>query len=132
MIVFGLLSTVFDLITFATLVNIFHASESLFQSAWFIVSLLTELAVVLVLRTRRPSWRSLPGRLLVGLTVAVAVVAISLPYLGVLSGWFGLVPLPPYLLLAGVTVVGVYVIANEVAKRWFYRRASSMPFGKRM
>lgn len=122
MIVFGLVSAVFDLITFAALVYIFHASESLFQSAWFIVSLLTELAVMLVLRTRRPSWRSRPGRLLVLTTVVVAGLAICLPYLGAPSGWFGLVPLPPHLLFSALGVVSVYIVANEVAKRWFYGR----------
>jgi Mg2+-importing ATPase len=124
MIVFGLVSTVFDLITFAALVYLFHASESVFQSTWFVVSLLTELAVVLVLRTRRPSWRSRPGKVLVLSTFVVAGLGISLPYLGAISGWFGLVPLPIHLLVTGLGVVGAYIVANEVCKRWFYGRAS--------
>ena len=47
MIVFGLISTVFDLLTFLLLHRWFHADEATFQTAWFSVSLLTELAVVL-------------------------------------------------------------------------------------
>ena len=64
MIVFGLISSVFDLLTFAVLLLVFHADEATFQTAWFMISLLTELAVVLVLRTRRPAFRSRPSRLL--------------------------------------------------------------------
>ena len=121
MIVFGLISTVFDLITFAVLVYVFHASQGLFQSTWFVVSLLTELAVVLVLRTHRPCWKSRPGGLLVLSTVVVGVVAVALPYLGWAAGWFSLVPLPPHLLFTGLGIAAMYIATTEVAKHWFYR-----------
>ena len=55
MIVFGLISSAFDMLTFAVLLLVFHASEATFQTSWFLISLLTELAVVLVLRTRGPA-----------------------------------------------------------------------------
>jgi hypothetical protein len=54
MIVFGLLSSVFDILTFLTLRLGFHASATLARSGWFIESTITELAVMLVLRTSRP------------------------------------------------------------------------------
>lgn len=54
MIVFGLLSSVFDILTFLTLRLGFHASAALSRSGWFIESTITELAVMLVLRTNRP------------------------------------------------------------------------------
>ena len=44
----------FDLLTFAVLLLVFQADQATFQTAWFVISLLTELAVVLVLRTRSP------------------------------------------------------------------------------
>jgi len=122
MIVFGLVSTVFDLLTFGVLIYVFHATESLFQSTWFVVSLLTELAVVLVLRTHRPSWSSRPGRLLVLSTIAVAGIAVALPYLGAVSGWFDLVPLPTSMLAAALAIVAVYLVATETTKRWFFGR----------
>ena len=62
MLVFGLVSTLFDAITFVLLKEVFHAGEAQFQSAWFLISLMTELAVVMVLRTRRPAWKSRPAR----------------------------------------------------------------------
>jgi Mg2+-importing ATPase len=61
MLVFGLLSTVFDLLTFLVLLKLFAADEATFQTAWFMVSVLTELAVLLVLRTQKPAFRSVPS-----------------------------------------------------------------------
>ena len=71
MVVFGLISSVFDLMTFAVLLLVFHADQATFQTSWFVVSLLTELAVVLVLRTHRPAFRSRPSRLLLWTTLVV-------------------------------------------------------------
>ena len=82
MIVFGLISSVFDLVTFAVLLLVFHADQATFQTSWFVVSLLTELAVVLVLRTHRPALRSRPSRLLLWSTLAVAVATLAIPFLG--------------------------------------------------
>jgi Mg2+-importing ATPase len=120
MLVFGLISTAFDLVTFFVLLHVFHAHEPLFQSTWFVVSLLTELAVVLVLRTRLPCWRSRPGTLLWTSTATVALVAIAIPYLGSLSTAFGFVPLPPHMLGIGLAIVAAYVCTTEFAKHWFY------------
>lgn len=64
MIVFGMISSVFDLLTFGFLLYVFHAGQAVFQTTWFMISLLTELAVVLVLRTRKPAFHSRPSRLL--------------------------------------------------------------------
>jgi Mg2+-importing ATPase len=61
MIVFGLLSSVFDILTFPSLRLGFHASATLSRSGWFIESTITELAVMLVLRTNRPLLPSHPG-----------------------------------------------------------------------
>jgi len=121
MLVFGLLSSVFDLVTFAVLLGVFHAGEALFQTAWFVISVLTELAVILVLRTRGPVLRSRPGRLLAAAIVAVGVVAATLPFLGIAGAAFGFVPLPPALIATVVLIVAGYVIATESAKLQFYR-----------
>lgn len=120
MVVFGLVSTAFDLITFAVLLKVFSATEGLFQSTWFVVSLLTELAVVLVLRTHLPCWRSRPSRLLLMSTIVVGLLAITLPYLAPVAKAFDFVPLPLPLLLAALLIVVLYVTATEVTKLWFY------------
>jgi P-type Mg2+ transporter len=59
---FGLVSSVFDYVTFGVLLFVVHASPDEFRTGWFIESLLTELAVALVVRTRRSFYRSRPGR----------------------------------------------------------------------
>ena len=62
MIEFGLLSSVFDFLTFGLLLWVFAAGPEIFRTGWFVESLLTELVIALVVRTRRPFWRSRPGQ----------------------------------------------------------------------
>jgi Mg2+-importing ATPase len=122
MILFGLVSSAFDLLTFALLRWVFDADPALFHSAWFVVSLLTELAVLLVLRTRSAAWRSRPAVLLIGITAAVAALALALPFIEVPARVFGFVPLPLPLLATLLGVVAAYVASTEAAKHWFWRR----------
>lgn len=123
MILFGLLSSVFDLLTFGFLLLLLEAGEAEFQTVWFMVSLLSEVAVVFVLRTEGPFWRSRPGGLLLAASVAVGVLALAVPWLGGLSAAFGFLPLPPGALLAVLGIVAAYIAATEAAKRWFFGRA---------
>jgi Mg2+-importing ATPase len=120
MLVFGLTSSLFDLLTFWLLLKVFHASGALFQTSWFVVSLLTELAVLLVLRTHRPAWGSRPGTALWMTTMLVAVIAVGLPFIDPLAALFGLVAPPPALLGSMLLVVLAYVATTEFAKRRFY------------
>jgi Mg2+-importing ATPase len=117
LLVFGLLSTAFDLLTFWLLLRVFDAGEARFQTAWFVVSLLTELVVVLVLRTRGALWQSRPSPLLVASTLAVGVLALAIPYLPPLQALFGFVPLPAPLLLVLLAVVAAYLVVTEAVKR---------------
>ena len=127
MIVFGLISSAFDLLTFAVLLLLFQADEATFQTTWFVISLLTELAVLLVLRTRKPAFRSRPGRLLLWSTLAVAAAALAVPFLGSLSAVFGFVPLSALDVAAMLAIVLGYVAATEAAKAWFYRARRRSP-----
>lgn len=120
MVVFGLVSSLFDLITFATLLAVVNADEATFQTSWFVVSLLTELVVVLILRTRRPALKSRPSALLTGLTAVVCVAAVAAPYLGPLSAIFGFTPLTAAQMAACLAIVLGYAAATEFAKRRFY------------
>lgn len=120
MVVFGLISSTFDLLTFAVLLLVFTASEATFQTGWFVVSLLTELAVVLVLRTQGPALRSTPSRLLLWTTVAVVTVALWMPFTGTLASAFGFAPLSAELLGALVLIVVAYVVVTEIAKLKFF------------
>ncbi len=123
MVLFGLLSTAFDLLTFAVLLQVFDAGSTLFRSAWFVGSTLTELAVLLVLRTRRPAYRSRPGRALLITSGVVAVVTIAIPY-STGASLLGLRPLPAAVLGSLVLITLAYVVAAEATKHSFYRAAA--------
>ncbi len=122
MIVFGIVSSVFDLLTFAVLRLGFGAGEQLFQSGWFVESTLTELAVLFVLRTRRPFFRSSPSRLLVASSIALGALTAAIPYSPV-GATLGLAAMPPGLLVALGGVTAAYVVVTDLSKRWFYRGA---------
>ena len=127
MLVFGIASTLFDLLTFALLLHVFKAGEVTFQTGWFVVSVLTELVVVLVLRTRQPFYRSRPSALLLWATIAVALLALALPFTGGLATVFGFVPLSAAILVATIAIVVAYVTTTEALKIWFYRRLWLLP-----
>lgn len=121
MIRFGLLSSVFDYLTFAVLYFVLQASPELFRSGWFVESVVSAALVVLVIRTRGPFWLSRPSRALAFATISVVIAAIVLPYTP-LGEVFGFSPLPwLFLLLMGVIVAG-YICSAEVLKRSFYKR----------
>jgi Mg2+-importing ATPase len=122
MVVFGLLSSCFDYLTFGTLLLVLRVGEEQFRTGWFVESLLTELLVLLVVRTRRPFFRSKPGRWLWMSTLAVSVVALAMPYLPFVQV-LGFVPLPPLTLALLVGITLLYVASNEVVKRIFYKSA---------
>ena len=128
MVGFGALSSAFDFATFAVLLVVFRAGPDTFRTAWFVESLLTELAIALVVRTRRPFFRSRPGTLLLWSTLVLAAGTLALPYLP-LVGVVGLVPLPAKLLMTILAITALYVGATELLKVWFYqaRPAAGLP-----
>ena len=121
MVLFGLVSSIFDFLTFGALWFLFHAAPAEFRTGWFIESLLTELVIALVVRTRRVFFKSRPGKLLLSSTLIVIAVTLILPYLPFVSV-FGFVPLPARLLLSVLGLTGLYVVATELAKRYFYSK----------
>jgi Mg2+-importing ATPase len=121
MIVFGLISSLFDLVTFAILLLVFRAGETEFQTTWFVISLLTELGVVLLLRTRKAAWRSRPSRLLIWVTAVFAALTLALPYLDGLSRALGFIPLPVGAIAVSFAITGGYLAMTEVAEAWYFR-----------
>jgi len=118
MIRFGLMSAVFDYVTFGVLLYWFQAAPEMFRTAWFVESLLTELVIALVVRTRRPFYRSRPGHALAVSTVAIIGLTLLLPFLPFAHA-LGFVPLPfeVFSTLIGITLI--YVLTMETAKQWF-------------
>jgi P-type Mg2+ transporter len=124
MMVFGLVSSIFDFLTFGILLFIFHASPDEFRTGWFVESLLTELVIALVVRTRRVFFRSRPGRLLLISTLIVIGITLVLPYVPI-NFLFGFVPLPAPLILTMLVLVALYVLVTEIAKKLFYSRVEN-------
>ncbi len=116
MVAFGLLSSAFDLLTFGLLLTVFQTSVSVFRAGWFVESLLTELAIAFVVRTRRPIFRSRPGALLLWSSILLALAAVLIPYLPFLTA-LGFAPLPPAVLASLLTITLLYVLAAEIGKR---------------
>jgi Mg2+-importing ATPase len=124
MVEFGALSSAFDFVTFAVLLMVFRAGPDVFRTGWFVESLLTELVVAIVMRTRRPFYCSRPGAVLLASTVVLIVLALATPYLPFV-GVIGFVPLPPGLMAALVAITAAYVVATELQKGWFYRQTQA-------
>jgi Mg2+-importing ATPase len=120
MVTFGLVSSVFDYLTFGTLL-VLRTTADQFRTGWFLESVLTELLILLVIRTQKPFFKSRPGRYLLIAALIVAGVTVVLPYSS-LSGPLKFAPLPISLLLilGGITVL--YIASSEMAKMVFYKR----------
>ncbi|MEM1549270.1 MAG: magnesium-translocating P-type ATPase [Candidatus Methanomethylicia archaeon] len=122
MVVFGPISSLFDFLTYFMMLLAFKAAEPLFQTAWFLESLLTQTLVVFIIRTRLfPFYRSRPSKALIFTSASVIIFALALPYT-----WLGAVfrfvqpPIEFYLALAAI--ISAYLALVEAAKSWFYRR----------
>jgi Mg2+-importing ATPase len=121
MIVFGSVSSLFDYLTFGLLLLIIQANPDLFRTGWFIESVMTELLIMLVIRTRKPFFKSRIAKPLVFSTIFIALITLVLPYspLNKLLG-FVHISLPLLAALLGITLL--YVLVTEAVKRLFYRR----------
>ena len=113
----GLISSLFDFLTFFVLLRIFHASASLFHTGWFVESLATQTLVLFVIRTFGNPLVNRPSRPLAITTLAVVAAGAALPFTPLASP-LGFTPLPaPYFLFLSAAVV-TYLAAVEIVKRW--------------
>jgi len=94
---FGPISSVYDFLTFAVMLRVFHAGSTLFRSGWFVESLTTQTLVIFVIRTRRvPFLKSRPSAPLLTATLACAALGVALPFIGAARA---IVRLPPLAVL---------------------------------
>lgn len=127
MVVFGLLSSVFDYATFGLLYvlgrNIAQdavAFQRMFHTGWFVESVISATLVVYVIRTRQAVWKSRPSRVMMSITILVVLMTLALPYTP-LAGLFGFVSLPPLFVAALLGIVVVYISSAFLARWLFYR-----------
>lgn len=116
MIVFGLQSSLFDFLTFALLYGYFHASEQTFRTGWFMESLLSQILILQVLRTRHIFFKSRPSKYLLSASLFTFAACLIIPYLPV-ANELELFPLPANILAGIVIVVIVYILFAEITKR---------------
>ncbi|MGB9718804.1 MAG: magnesium-translocating P-type ATPase [Thermoproteota archaeon] len=122
MVFLGPVSSLFDFLTFFVMLFVFKASESLFQTAWFIESLSSQTLVIFVIRTRKsPFWRSRPSRLLLLSSMAIIAFALTLPYTP-LGSIFQFVKPPAIFFIALAAILGIYIALAEIVKSRFYKR----------
>ena len=116
-LVMGAISSLFDAATFVMLVKVFNTDAALFQTSWFLESIVTQILVIFLIRSHRPLARaSRPAAVLVatslgGIGVAIAIAA------GPFKSAFGFVPIPAFLAVALVAITVAYLAAIEAAKR---------------
>ena len=118
MVVFGLVSSAFDFLTFGSLLWL-KVSPGQFRTAWFLESVLSELFILLVIRTRRWAFRSRIGRGLLWSTAAVSCMAMAVPY-SPFAGLLGFEPLSLRLLALIAGILACYCLVSELAKGPFY------------
>ena len=119
MLVIGPVSSLFDFLTFAVMLQVFHAGEALFHTGWFVESLATQVLVIFVIRTRGNPLRSAPRAVLTATSLAVVAFAALLPYTPLGAG-LGFVPVPGlfFVILAGMVLA--YLTLVQVVKTRFY------------
>lgn len=117
---YGLLSSAFDFTTFGVMLLIFHAGESVFQAGWFLESIITQIFVVYVIRTRlKPFVESRPSTSLALSTVLVALVSVLVVLLPIRT-LFHFGQLKPAQIGALMSVTAAYLVCAELIKKHFY------------
>lgn len=121
MLIFGPVSSLFDILTFTLLLVFFRANQSSFQTGWFIESLATQVLVVHIIRSRYGILKSRASGWLILTTVGVALAGFLIPYTP-LGEYFGFTPLPPAFIVAICVLVVIYLILVNFVKRWFFAK----------
>jgi Mg2+-importing ATPase len=125
MLLIGPISSIFDYATFLTMLYVFHAwdNPSLFQTGWFVESLLTQTLIIHIIRTSKiPFLQSRASTSLMITSLLICVVGIALPNLP----WarealhFEVLPQLYWVFIGGFLVS--YAILTHIVKSWFVRR----------
>jgi Mg2+-importing ATPase len=121
MVFIGPISSIFDFLTFYVLLHVFHASERLFHTGWFVESLATQTLVLFVIRTMGNPFRSRPSRALLVTTLLIAAIGVALPVtpMAALLG-FTRLPVSYFAFLIPVTLAYLFLV--DIAKRRLAQR----------
>lgn len=123
----GPCSSVFDYTTFLIMLYVFNTwgmdRAALFQTGWFVESVLTQTLIIHVIRTRKlPFLQSRASGPLMAMTAAIMAVGVLIPFTPI-GPYLGFTTLPPlYWLLLGLTLLA-YMLLTQGVKTWLIRRA---------
>lgn len=121
MMVFGLLSTFFDLFLLLPMIFMWKVSPEIFRTAWFIESSLSEILITFSIRTKLVFFKSVPSWLLIGLSLFSSLLIVGLPIMGIGQKMFEFVDIPRQIWFwIGLGLV-LYFLCAELLKRIFYR-----------
>lgn len=120
MFTFGFFSSAFDYLATFIIYQGFQADQEIFQSSWFIFSVLTELLILMVMRTGKRFYQSRPAPILLYSSLGVGFLTFLLPYLP-FHQIFNLEPIPFTLLFILILITIIYALLAEVLKHYFYK-----------
>ncbi|HLX90173.1 MAG TPA: magnesium-translocating P-type ATPase [Puia sp.] len=123
MVVFGIISSLFDYVTFFVLLYVVKASEQVFRTGWFVESVVSAALIVLIIRTSKTVFKSRPGKYLVLATAFVVLITLLIP-LSPVASLLGFTPLPLKLYLLIALIIMAYVLLTELAKKIFYLKVN--------
>ncbi|MEP6926363.1 MAG: cation transporting ATPase C-terminal domain-containing protein, partial [Ginsengibacter sp.] len=120
MLMLGILSSVFDYLTFGLLLLLVKAGETEFQTGWFIESVVSASLIVLVVRTHKSFIKNKPGKYLLGSTLLIAIISLLFTLLR-FAHVLGFSNWPVKFYIAMLAVVMTYIVLAEIIKRSFYK-----------
>jgi len=122
MIFIGPISSIFDFVTFGVLLLVFHASQPLFNTGWFLESLCTQTLVIHIIRTgKTPFIESKPSQFLMFTSIYIVTIGLIIP-LTPLGKFFGFVTPPPTYFIALFFIVVTYLFLVQIGKKWFIKK----------
>ncbi|MEA4884984.1 MAG: magnesium-translocating P-type ATPase [Clostridia bacterium] len=121
MLVFGPISSMYDITTYLVMLHVFHADASLFHTGWFLESLATQTLVIHMIRSRHSLRTSRASLALTLSTIAVVCIGFAIPYTP-LGRFFGFTPLPRAFFAVLTAMIAAYLLMVGAVKKWFYRR----------
>jgi Mg2+-importing ATPase len=124
MLFIGPISSVFDYVTFFTMIFVFGAwtNPALFQTGWFVESLLTQTLIIHIIRTAKiPFIESRASAALIATSLVICLAGVTLPFTW-LGSSLGFVPLPPLYWPVVIAIIACYAVLTHYVKTWFVRR----------
>ncbi len=126
-VVFGIVSSLFDFAVFFLLYKVFNLAEHTFQTGWFLFSIASQIFIIYIIRTKRtPFFKSRPGKWIVASTIITVLTAWVLPYtsIGTLFS-FAILPIQTLVVIMGI--VFAYMLVAEAVKFFFYKKYPLAP-----